>query len=170
MAFHKWLWFVYYDNLLQMMYRIAGNFRGAKYSWFSWLEVWPRIFYPRIATLPTFTYNPSSNHENITHEMSQYCWTFCPPKITRYTVVVNIIMLLTYQSVNLTIQNSLGNHWQSGEQVENLNDHAQVTGPLWSHENKHPQSRKSTPNYNCKDEPISPDYPISNLLTFVPLC
>ncbi len=25
------------------------------------------------ATLPTFTYNPSSNHEHITHEMSQYC-------------------------------------------------------------------------------------------------
>ncbi len=27
------------------------------------------------ATLPAFTYNPSSNHENIIHEMSQYCWT-----------------------------------------------------------------------------------------------
>ena len=26
------------------MYCIAGNFRGAKYSWFSWLKVWPRIF------------------------------------------------------------------------------------------------------------------------------
>ncbi len=25
------------------------------------------------ATLPTFTYIASSNHENITHEMSQYC-------------------------------------------------------------------------------------------------
>ncbi len=27
------------------------------------------------ATLSTFTYNPSSNHENIIHEMSQYFWT-----------------------------------------------------------------------------------------------
>ncbi len=55
-------------------YRIAGNFRGAKYSW---LEVRPRIFYPRMKRpcLPLYTYNPSSNHENIIHEMSQYCWT-----------------------------------------------------------------------------------------------
>ena len=30
------------------IYRIAGNFRGAKYLWFLWLEVWPRIFYPRM--------------------------------------------------------------------------------------------------------------------------
>ena len=27
------------------------------------------------ATLPTFTCSASSNHENITHEMSQYCST-----------------------------------------------------------------------------------------------
>ena len=27
------------------------------------------------ATLPTFTCSASSNHENITHEMSQYCLT-----------------------------------------------------------------------------------------------
>ncbi len=37
-----------------------------------------------------------SNHENITHEMSQYCWTriFCPPKITRYTVLVHACTLV----------------------------------------------------------------------------
>ncbi len=27
---------------------IAGDFRGAKYSWFSWLNTGPRIFYPRM--------------------------------------------------------------------------------------------------------------------------
>ncbi len=26
-------------HVLLHVYRIAGNFRGAKYSWFSWLEV-----------------------------------------------------------------------------------------------------------------------------------
>ncbi len=30
------------------IYRIAGNFRGAKHSWFSWLNTGPRIFYPRM--------------------------------------------------------------------------------------------------------------------------
>ena len=35
-------------NNNKLGYRIAGNFRGVKYSWFSWLEVWPRIFYPRM--------------------------------------------------------------------------------------------------------------------------
>ncbi len=27
------------NKLQSIMYRIAGNFRGEKYSWFSWLEV-----------------------------------------------------------------------------------------------------------------------------------
>ncbi len=40
------LFFIFF--ILPIDYRIAGNFRGAKYSWFSWLEVWPRIFYPRM--------------------------------------------------------------------------------------------------------------------------
>ena len=40
------------------------------------------------ATLPTFTCSVSSNHENITHEMTQYCSTtnILAPEITRYTV------------------------------------------------------------------------------------
>ena len=44
------------------------------------------------ATLPTFTCSASSNHENITHEMSQYCWTtkIFPPEITRYMVIKQI--------------------------------------------------------------------------------
>ncbi len=28
----------------QVTYRIEGNFRGAKCSWFPWLKVWPQIF------------------------------------------------------------------------------------------------------------------------------
>ncbi len=45
-------------------YFAPKNFRGAKYSWFSWLKVWPRMFYPQMkATLPTFTCSESSNHK-----------------------------------------------------------------------------------------------------------
>ncbi len=69
---------------------IAGNFRGAKYSWFSWLEVWPRIFYPRMKRpcLPLPTIQAAT-----TKILSTKCLNiaepriFCPPKITRYTVI-----------------------------------------------------------------------------------
>ncbi len=33
-------------NPIALMYCIAGNIRGAKYSWFSWLNTGARIFYP----------------------------------------------------------------------------------------------------------------------------
>ena len=46
-------------------YRIAGNFRGAKYSWFS--TSWTTNILPtNKATLLTFTCSASSNHENKT--------------------------------------------------------------------------------------------------------
>ncbi len=45
-------------------YRIAGNFRGANYSW---LNTGPRIE----ATLPTFTFSASSNHENRNHKLTR---------------------------------------------------------------------------------------------------
>ncbi len=38
------------DSILYLNYRIAGNFRGAKCSWFSWLVQW------------------RSDHEYFTHE------------------------------------------------------------------------------------------------------
>ncbi len=47
---------------------MGQNIRGFR-GWRSATNILPT----NEATLPTFTYNPSSNHENITHEMSQYC-------------------------------------------------------------------------------------------------
>ncbi len=35
-------------------YFCPQNFRGAKYSWFSWLKVWPRIFYHKWSDLAYF--------------------------------------------------------------------------------------------------------------------
>ncbi len=35
----------------EWVYRIAGNFRWANISWFSWLNLWARIFYPRMKRL-----------------------------------------------------------------------------------------------------------------------
>ncbi len=70
-------------------YRIACNFRGAKYSWFSWLEVWPRIFYPRMkrpclplpaVQAPTTKILPTKCI-NIAEPR-----IFCPPKIAHYKV------------------------------------------------------------------------------------
>ncbi len=54
------------------MYRIEGSFRGAKYSWF-FEGLTMNILPTNEVTLLTFTCSASSNHENITHEMSQYC-------------------------------------------------------------------------------------------------
>ncbi len=79
--------------LISWTYRIAGNFRGTKYSWFSWLNVWPRIFYLRMKQpclpLPT-------NQAATTKILPTKCINiaepriFCPPKITRYTVNTSI--------------------------------------------------------------------------------
>ena len=67
-------WYLQEVNLGITVYRIVGNFRGAKYSWFLWLELRPRIFYPRMKRpcLPLLAVQACSNHENITREMSQY--------------------------------------------------------------------------------------------------
>ena len=55
------------------IYGIAGNFRGAKFLWLKVEGLTTNILPMNEATLPTFTCSASSNHENITHEMSQYC-------------------------------------------------------------------------------------------------
>ena len=55
-------------------YRIAGNFRGAKRGFYGWS--WRsdhKYFTYDLAYL--YLQCKLSNHENITHEMSQYCWT-----------------------------------------------------------------------------------------------
>ncbi len=73
-------------------YRIACNFRGAKYSWFSWLEVWPRIFYPRMKRpylpLPAVQAATTKIYPlNVSILLNHEPRIFCPPKITRYTVL-----------------------------------------------------------------------------------
>ncbi len=50
---------MYAHALLQSVYRIAGNFRGFVVGGLT-----TNILPTNEATLPTFTYNPSSNHEN----------------------------------------------------------------------------------------------------------
>ncbi len=87
-------------------YRIACNFRGAK---FSWLEVWPRIFYPRMkrSCLPLPAVQAAT-----TKILPTKCLNiaepriFCPPKITRYTVCPVISLLIITQlflSYSLTL-------------------------------------------------------------------
>ncbi len=70
-------------------YRIEGNFRGVKYSW---LKVWPRIFYPRMkrpclslpaVQAPTTKILPTKCLNIVEPRI------FYPPKITRYTVFVS---------------------------------------------------------------------------------
>ena len=47
-------------------YRIAGNFRGAIFSWISWFETCARKFYPRIPEpRPFMKQCADSYHENI---------------------------------------------------------------------------------------------------------
>ncbi len=47
---HKWRDFadLYLQWKQQPQIFCPRNFRGAKYSWFSWLKVWPRMYYPRM--------------------------------------------------------------------------------------------------------------------------
>ncbi len=84
----------YYENEYSWVapahseYRIACNFCGAKYSW---LEVWPRIFYPRmkrpclpLPAVPAATTKILPTKCLIIAESQ----IFCPPKITRYTVLL----------------------------------------------------------------------------------
>ncbi len=88
-------------------YCIEGNFRVAKYSWVFVVEgLTTNILPTNEATLLTFTCSASSNHQNITHEMSQYNYIakpriFCPPKITRYTVVK--IQFMVHDSICIFI-------------------------------------------------------------------
>ncbi len=95
---------IIYQLLLHTVYAVAGNFRGAKFSWFSWLEVWPRIFYPQMKRpcLPLPTIQAAT-----TKILSMKCLNiaepriFCPPKITRYTVAYYLLLLLLlYQSTH----------------------------------------------------------------------
>ena len=59
------------NNLGSSAYRIAGNFRGANFSWISWFEACARKFYPRILEpRPFMKQCACSYHENITHEIS----------------------------------------------------------------------------------------------------
>ena len=44
----QWLFCPIRDSYMHVLPRVAGNFRGAKYSWFSWLNTGPQIFYPRM--------------------------------------------------------------------------------------------------------------------------
>ena len=76
------------------IYRIAGNFRGTKYSW---LEVWPRIFYPRMKRpcLPLPAVQAAT-----TKILPTKCLNiaepriFCPLKITRYIYTVHVYMYM----------------------------------------------------------------------------
>ncbi len=87
-------------------YRIACNFRGAKYSWFSWLEVWPRIFYPRMKRpcLPLPAVQAAT-----TKILPTKCLNiaepriFYPPKITRYTVYVCALYTYIYSILSTII-------------------------------------------------------------------
>ncbi len=48
----------------------ASFYTHIDYNLFLWLKVWPRIFYPRMKRLCSFTCSASSNHENITRNVS----------------------------------------------------------------------------------------------------
>ena len=85
--------------ILESIYRIACNFRGEKYSWFSWL---------------------GSDHEYFTYEWSDFVYLylqvqapttkilptkclniaepriFCPPKITRWHLFPNNVITVTH--------------------------------------------------------------------------
>ncbi len=74
-------------TLFDCHYRIAGNFRGTKISWFSWLNPWARIFYPRIAYILDRCGFISKQPRKYFHEHNAQPRNFCPPKITRYTVI-----------------------------------------------------------------------------------
>ncbi len=54
-------------------YRIACNFVGQIFLVFVVGGLTTNMLPTNKATLPTFTCSASSNHENTTHEMSQYC-------------------------------------------------------------------------------------------------
>ena len=92
---------IIYQLLLHTVYAVAGNFRGAKFSWFSWLEVWPRIFYPRMKRpcLPLPTIQAAT-----TKILSTKCLNiaepriFCPPKITHLYGSLLIIIALSVNS------------------------------------------------------------------------
>ena len=62
-------------------YRTAGNFRGAKYLCFSWLNTGPRIFYCGVTYLYLLMQAATTNWLDIAEPR-----IFWPPKITRYTV------------------------------------------------------------------------------------
>ena len=67
-----------------------GNFRGGKIFMVFVVEgLTTNILPTNEATLLTFTCSASSNNENITHESLNIAEPriFCPPKITRYTVL-----------------------------------------------------------------------------------
>ncbi len=70
---HKYLCLHNYNELLcggGVKYRIAGNFCGKIFVVFV-VEQWTTNILPmNEATLPTFTCIASSNHENISHELT----------------------------------------------------------------------------------------------------
>ena len=72
-------------------YRIAGNFRGAKYSWFSFEGLTTNILPTNEATLQPCLPLPAVQAPT-TKIFPTKCLNiaepriFCPPKITRYTV------------------------------------------------------------------------------------
>ena len=78
---------------------IAGNFRGAKYSWFLSLKILPRIFNPRIKRpcLP-LSLQCKQQPRNITHEMTIILLNheyFVPQKLpARYTVYFVPLVLM----------------------------------------------------------------------------
>ncbi len=54
--------------MVKTRYTIEGNFRGAKYSWFSWLKVWPRMKRPYLQC-------KQQPRKNNIHKMTKYCST-----------------------------------------------------------------------------------------------
>ncbi len=76
--------------LYRKIRHIEGNFHGAKYSEFSWLKVWPQIFYPRMK----WPCLPLPVVQTLTTKiLPTKCLKiaepriFCSPKIPRYTVL-----------------------------------------------------------------------------------
>ena len=83
---------VYYGK-----YRIAGIFRGVKFSWFSWLRGEPRNLPPtkqyRIVPGCGLVYG---DHEKFSTNWPKIHWSrkFYPPKNTRYTVLSTLSISL----------------------------------------------------------------------------
>ena len=60
--------FINFGSLISpATYRIAGNFRGAIFSWILWFEACARKFYPRIPEPRSFMKQYADSYHEITH-------------------------------------------------------------------------------------------------------